>query len=126
MSGLFAEIFVEEGFNRGKWDYVFAVVEISVACTRNHHEQLVVLLARSDGEFLVGVAAEVERVCLLPVENHDGVLNLTGTAHQREVYPGNRGCCVSSTVGVERAGMIAAFGLVVVVIVAEELGRIVG
>lgn len=52
-----------------------------MACAGNDHEELVVLFAGGYGEFLVGVAAEIERVGFLSVENHDGVLYFSGTAH---------------------------------------------
>lgn len=123
---LFAEILAEEVLYGGKGDDVLPVVEVGVACAGNDHEKLVVLLAGSYGQLLVCVAAEVERMGFLSMKNHYGILDLAGTAHQRKVYPGNRGCGVSSAVGVERAGMITALGLIIVVVVAEELWRIVG
>lgn len=97
-----------------------------MACAGNYHEKFVVLLAGRYGQFLVGITSEIERVCLLSVENHDCIFNLSGTAHQREVDPRNRRCRVSSAVGIERAGMIAAFGLVVVEIVAQKLWSVIG
>ena len=63
-------ICLEEFFNRGKGDDVFPVVEVGMTCARDHHEQFVVLLTRSYSKFLVGVAAEIERMSLLSVENH--------------------------------------------------------
>lgn len=86
--GLF-QVFVEEFFDLGKGDDVFPVVEVGVACAGYNHEELVVGFAGGDGQFLVGVAAEVERVGFLAVEYHDSVLDFAGAAHQREVYPGN-------------------------------------
>lgn len=57
---LFAEIFAEELFDFGKGDDVLPVVEVGVACAGYDHEQFVVLLAGDYGEFLVGVASEIE------------------------------------------------------------------
>lgn len=72
-----------------------------MACAGNDHEEFVVGFAGGDSEFLVGVTAEIERMCLLSVENHDCIFNLSGTAHQGEVYPRNRRCRVASAVGIE-------------------------
>lgn len=118
---LLADIFVEEFFNLVKGDDILLVVEVAVACSGNHHEELVVGFAGSDGQLLVGIAAEVEGMRFFSVKNHDGVLDLAGTAHQREVDPWNCRGDVATAVGIERAWVVSAFGLVVIVIVAEEI-----
>ena len=100
MVGLF-QIFSEEFLDGIEGNDVFLVVEVSVARSGDYHKELVVVLTGSDGQFLVGIAPEIEGVRLFSVNYHDGVLNLSGTAHQREVDPWNDGCGVTSTVGVE-------------------------
>lgn len=42
--GLFAEVFVEECFYLGKGDDILPVIEVGMACARDDHEELVVLL----------------------------------------------------------------------------------
>lgn len=74
----FADILVKELFNLGKGDDVLLIIQVRVACAGNDHEEFVVLLARRYGQFLVGVAAEIEGVCFLSVENHDCIFNLSG------------------------------------------------
>lgn len=100
---LFVEIFSEEFFDLGKRYDIFLIVEVGVACPGNHYEKLVVFLARSDGEFLVSVVAEIEGMGFLSMKNHHGVLNLSGTAHKREVDPWNRRCGIAAAVRVKRA-----------------------
>lgn len=78
------KILAEEFFNGGEWNYIFLIIEVGMACAGNHHEELVVLLARGYGKLFIGVAAEIEGVGFLSMKNHNSVLNLTGTAHERE------------------------------------------
>lgn len=76
-----------------------------MTCTGYYHKQFVVVPTGCDGQLFVGVAAEIERVSFLAVQYHHGIFNFTGTTHQREIYPGNRGCGIAPAIGVERAGM---------------------
>lgn len=54
------QILIEELHHRLKRNNILSVIEIGMARPRNNHKQLVVILARSDGQFLVGIYTEVQ------------------------------------------------------------------
>ena len=89
--------------------------------------------AGHDEEALVGACelredgfAEVAGVGFFAVDDEDGAADFAGVGHQGGIEEGNGGGDVPALGGVERAGVVAARGLVVGVVVAEELRGVVG
>ncbi len=73
------------------------------------------------------VLSEIEGMGLVAMDYHHGILQLIGIFKELEVKEWQRGCCVETSVGVERPFVIASFcGLVVVVIVLYKLRGIIG
>lgn len=107
------QILIEELLYLVERNYLRLIVEVGMACAGNHHEELVVILTRGDGQFLVGIAAEIERMGFLSMKNHYGVLNLSGAAHKREIDPGDRRCRVATAIGIQGTGMITTLRLIV-------------
>ena len=82
-----------------------------------------VLVVRGDavGQLLVGALAQVSRVRLLPVHHHDGVLDLPDVVQEAHVGVGLRPDGGPALGGVEGARVEASLGLVVGVVVLDEL-----
>lgn len=89
MAGSF-EVFAEKSDKTIERNYIFAVVKIGVACSGNNHEELVVILSRSDSKFLIGIVSEIEGMGFFAMNNQYSILDFVGTAHQWEIYPRNR------------------------------------
>ena len=84
------KIFAKEFDQSVKRDYVFLIVEVCMTCAGNDHEKFIIVLTGNDGKLLVGVASEIERMRLFSMYYHHGILDLTGTAHERKVDPWNK------------------------------------
>ena len=54
------QIFIEKSDKRVKWNYVLTVIEVCMVCTGNNHEELVIILAGNNCEFLICVTSKVE------------------------------------------------------------------
>ncbi len=50
---------IEECLHCAEWNYLFSVIQVSVACSGNYHEDLVVIFAGSDCHILVGIASKI-------------------------------------------------------------------
>ena len=87
--------------------------------------------ARDQQEFLVvplqllkRVLAEIRRVRRVAVNHEDGIANLSAVLENRHVHKGECRRQIPSVRGVDGTRMVAARGLVVRMIVLDELWRI--
>ena len=87
-----------------------------MVCTGNNHQFLIITF-----QLLEHIFAEVAGVRLFAVNDKYGILDFVRTAHKREVDEWNGFSRIPSLIGVERAFVITARGLVVGVVVFEEL-----
>lgn len=87
-----------------------------MACAGNNHQFLVITF-----QSLERIFTEIVRVRLLAMNDQHGIFDFVRTAHQWEIDERDGFRRVASLIGVERAGVIAARGLVVGVVVLEEL-----
>ena len=90
-----------------------------MACAGDNHQFLVIA-----PQFLVGILAEVTGVRLFAMNDKHGVFDFVSAAHQREIDERNGLRCVPSLIRVERTFVITARGLVVGMVILEELRSI--
>lgn len=90
-----------------------------MAGSRDNHQFLVVAF-----QLLESIFAEISGVCLFAMNDKHGIFDFIRTAHKREVDKWNGLRCVPSLIRVERTFVITARGLVVGMVVLEELRSI--
>ena len=114
------QILTVKCFDAVERDDVHSVVEIGVHSAGDEQQLLVAALQPGKG-----VAAEVARVRLVAVDDEHGAADLIGVGEQLRVEQRQRGRDVPAVGGVERARVVAARGLVVVVVVLDEKRRVI-
>ena len=116
-----AEVLTEEGLNLVEGDNGKIVVKVSVDSAGDEEQLLVVAL-----QTLEGVLAEVAGVGLVAMDDEDGVADFLNKSQDGLVEDGQDGGDVPALVGVQRAGMLTARGLVMGVVILHEPRRVLG
>ncbi len=133
------QILAEEHFQFIKWYIVTLATIVEIAMRGSgDDEQLLVLwvwvgganeliaLSTALHHILIGSLAKITRVGFLTMHHEDGRTNLIDVVEEAGVGVGLSADDAPTVVRVARAGMIAARGLVIVVVVLHELGCIIG
>ena len=104
-----------------EWNFVHLVIQVGVVCARHNQQFLVVSF-----QLLECVFAEVARMGFLSMHQQDGTAYLVAVAQDGHIDERERRSFVPAVVGVERALVVAAWCLVIGMVVFHELRNVVG
>lgn len=117
-----AQVFGEERLQLVEGDRVLAaaVIQVGVHSIRDDQQFLVVRVRVVLDHGGVGVAAEIAGMGLLTVHHQHRAADLVDVPQNRLVQERHASDHVPSAIGVQGTGMVAAWGLVIVVVILDE------
>src|SRR5574344_2810159 len=89
--------------------------------TGNDHKLLVVTL-----KLLESSLAKVSGVCFLAMDNKYSIADFTGIRQNRHIHEGKCRSLIPAGIGIYRTRMITALGFVIVIIIFDKEGSVLG
>lgn len=116
----------KERFKFVKWDRVLsaAVVEIGVDSVGDDEELLILWHRIAVHHLGVGVLAEIAGMCFFAVHDENGGADLVRVGEDWLVQERDAASGGPAIVGIQRACVVAAVGLVIIVVILDEKWRI--